>query len=184
MLAGVMLGMVAACSGGTGGGPGDPSPMSHPGTTPVATESIVPTPSGTVLQSDPPWLGRVRDSLELDLEPLPSGAPSAPISQQEAIDIALAALGREDIETVTEHGIGYISEQESESVWLVAYQITDGEPYPVGPICPETGRKCTYAVGHMAGALVSDQTGRILRTFKASGYAAPPPVPSGSEPPD
>lgn len=178
-LAGVVM-LVAACGGGRQGALSGAGSMSPPGSTPVASESMIPVPSETVRQSDPPWLADVRDGLELDLEPLPSGAPPAPISEQEAIDTVLSALGREDVQTITEHGIGKIDEQESASVWLVAYQVTDGVPVPAGPICPDTGRHCTYIVARMAGALVSDQTGEILRGFRASGYASPPPVPSGS----
>lgn len=156
-------------------GTGPPSSPATGTRTPSSPATVTPAPT------DIAWiLAEVSADMKLGLAPLPPDAPPARIDEQEAVAIVLAALGRDETTPVfVDHGIGKLPSEETAAVWLVAYAITDGVPYPIeGPMCPDMRPCPVFAVDDFAGAMVSDQTGELLRSFSASHLVSPPPEPS------
>jgi len=176
--------LLTACTSGTGVVSAQPALTPAPVTstldaTPAPTAASAPTTGGGPL----PSAGSVltpRDiaDLHLDLDPIPPGTPSG-ISQANAVSAALdalKALGGAGPALLVERGMGFISvDQPREPVWLVVVA-TRGNPHLGGPPCPETG-PCDrpVMVDDIAGALVSDRTGGILRMFSRGHTASPAP---------
>jgi hypothetical protein len=68
------------------------------------------------------------------------------------------------------HGYGYVNEAVPEaSVWVIIAKVPEMSPYPIGPACPEDRPCQAWAVNDYGVVMVSDQTGKVLRsitTFK------------------
>lgn len=131
----------------------------------TATSSATPEPTGSAASTTPPFVRH--EGLQAELASIPPDAPDATISEAESIAIALDHMNvaRFVEPIIVEHGVGLIRGEQTATVWLVVMPIPEASPYPVGPICPETGESCHWMVDDYAGALVSDQTGQVGRSF-------------------
>jgi hypothetical protein len=91
----------------------------------------------------------------------------ATVTADQAIDTVLTGLYLPGPALYVGHGIGYVSAQGSEPVWLVIAKVEDQTPLPVGPACQPEDTECSqhWAVRDYAGGLVSDTSGEILRSF-------------------
>jgi hypothetical protein len=119
----------------------------------------------------------------LDLEPIPPGTPAG-ISQSEAVTVALdtlKALGGTGSPLLVERGMGVVGiDKPRQPVWLVVVA-TSSNPVPGGPPCP-TSEPCDrpILVDDIAGAVVSDETGEVLRMFSRGHTVTPSPSNSAS----
>jgi hypothetical protein len=119
----------------------------------------------------------------LDLEPIPPATPAG-ISQSEAVTVALdtlKALGGTGAPILVERGMGVIGiDKPRQPVWLVVVA-TGSNPVPGGPPCP-TSEPCDrpILVDDIAGAVVSDETGEVLRMFSRGHTVTPSPSNSAS----
>jgi hypothetical protein len=143
---------------------------------PLPEVSHAPSPSatGSELLTD-----EIRRELGLVLLPIPDGAPAAKVGQDEAVAAAGKSFGRKDEPAVVEHGLGSVSEPKHATVWLIVYPVVDASPEPAGPACPGSNQAAAQVVITLQGAMVSDQTGKILTSFD-HGYEIPPESPCPS----
>jgi len=167
-----------------------PSSTSRASQLPSAPATSGPTaePAGSAA-STPPFVRH--GGLQAELASIPPDAPDATISEAEAIAIALDHMNvpRSVEPIIVEHGVGLIRGEQTATVWLVVMPIPEASPYPVGPMCPDTGESCHWMLDDYAGALVSDQTAQVGRSFTVGHPVSDPrrrrlPEYSGAERPD
>lgn len=113
----------------------------------------------------------------LTLEALPANH-IATISVEEAEATTLAELNLDGPILYVAHGMGHVSSDLSKPVWLVIAKVQEMTPFPVGPACPSPSEDCVshWAVNDYAGALISDESGELLRSFATLRDV---PAPSG-----
>jgi predicted small lipoprotein YifL len=178
LLAATLL-SVAAC-GRAGGAPVETGPSAvAPTQQPVVPSTSLPPPtpitsspaSATSPVMTPPAAvaSFLAEEGSLALEALPSHAPPAAVSAEEAVATALKEL---NIDASVEpayvaRGLGTIIPGRKETVWLVVVKTPDQAlvPFPVGPRCPDNPNgQCaqSWAVNEWGIAMVSDQTGKLL----------------------
>jgi len=152
------------------GAPPTPSAMPVPSLQPPPASSA-PSPGPASRDPTPHMSQEIQAILDeemdhLDLAPVPTDHVSL-IDRVTAIATVQDHMNAPLPAVHVDHGIGYINETLSAPVWLVMIKLDSAEPMPVGPRCPPDATDClqTWAVVDYVVALVSDQTGQVLRSL-------------------
>lgn len=153
--------VLLALSAGSCAESGAAAPREEASESASASPSAVPSKSFAVLTDED------RHQLDLTLGPIPSGAPAPLISQQEAVQSARVATGAVGEPGQIERGVATIIADDTASAWLVVF-LVDEPQRPGGLVCTD-GEACTSIQTDLTGALVSDQSGEVLRMF-SSGH--------------
>lgn len=179
--------ILSACSVGVGtpASPSTPASSDEPSISarPVASLSPSPeetsTPTPTPSPSLDPAIAAIlqNPNEQLSLGPLPP-EHLATISQTEAEQTAFTLMNAPGPALYVAHGIDLRAPAQP-PVWLIIVKVPEMEPIPVGPGCPEdapSGCTRTWAVNDYAGALISDVTGNMVRTFATMRVVPAPSI--------
>lgn len=174
-----------ARSTGAGESPGVPAATATAAGPSAAPPSTAPIPEPTTDADPTPEASDTAVAIDLllgdpnnhlDLETLPRDG--AATDEATAVQAALDFVNVPGPALYTDYGVAYVTDDVSATVWLVIAKVPEQNPYPVGPNCGEVeGCHQQWAVGDYSVALVSDETGRVLKSFTSMKPAeAPSPI--------